>query len=274
MAWRIRADIGGPFIDFCALEIGSNRLESLKVLTTPDEPGRELMHGLTRLQREHGVDPAAIEAFVHGTTIGINTIIQRKGAKLGLVTTAGFEDVIELARLRLPEMYSLFCARPEPLISRDLVFGVPERLLADGTEAAALDEDALIAAVTRMKDKKVAGIIIAFLHAYRSDAHERRAQAVIENLAPELFVFTSSEVWPVIREYERTTTAILNGYVHPRVAGYLGSLEAAPRRRSVPARAMITKSNGGIMNVAAGKRACASMLLSGTASGVMGASYL
>jgi N-methylhydantoinase A len=274
MAWRIGADIGGTFIDFCALEVGSNRLESLKLLTTPDEPGRELMDGLTRLEREHGVDPAAIKAFVHGTTVGINTIIQRKGAKMGLVTTAGFEDVIELARLRLPEMYSLFCAGPDPLISRDLVFGVPERMLADGTEAAALDEDALIAAVARMKDKKVAGIIIAFLHAYRSDAHERRAKAVIENLAPELFVFTSSEVWPVIREYERTTTAILNGYVHPRVAGYLGSLEAALRRRGVPARAMITKSNGGIMNVAAGKRACASMLLSGTASGVMGASYL
>ena len=274
MAWRIGADIGGTFIDFCALEIGSNRLESLKVLTTPDEPGRELMDGLTRLEREHGVDPAAIEAFVHGTTVGINTIIQRKGAKLGLVTTAGFEDVIELARLRLPEMYSLFCAGPDPLISRDLVFGVPERMLADGTAATALDEEALVAAVERMKDKKVAGIIIAFLHAYRNDAHERCAKAAIENLAPELFVFTSSEVWPVIREYERTTTAILNGYVHPRVAGYLGSLEAALSRRGVPARAMITKSNGGIMNVAAGKRACASMLLSGTASGVMGASYL
>ena len=274
MAWRIGADIGGTFIDFCALEVGSNRLEALKVLTTPDEPGRELMHGLTLLEREHGVDPADIEAFVHGTTVGINTIIQRKGAKMGLVTTAGFEDVIELARLRLPEMYSLFCARPEPLISRDLVFGVPERMLADGAEAAALDEGALIAAVARMRDKKAAGVIVAFLHAYRSDAHERRAKAVIENLAPELFVFTSSEVWPVIREYERTTTAILNGYVHPRVAAYLNSLEAALRRRSVPARAMITKSNGGIMNVAAGKRACASMLLSGTASGVMGASYL
>lgn len=89
MAWRIGADIGGTFIDFCALEVGSNRLEALKVLTTPDEPGRELMHGLTLLEREHGVDPADIEAFVHGTTVGINTIIQRKGAKMGLVTTAG-----------------------------------------------------------------------------------------------------------------------------------------------------------------------------------------
>ena len=101
MAWRIGADIGGTFIDFCALEVGSNRLEALKVLTTPDEPGRELMHGLTLLEREHGVDPADIEAFVHGTTVGINTIIQRKGAKMALVTTAGFEDVIELAPLAL-----------------------------------------------------------------------------------------------------------------------------------------------------------------------------
>ena len=158
MAWRIGADIGGTFIDFCALDTRTNRLESLKVLTTPEAPGRELMDGLALLERHHGVDPADIEAFVHGTTVGINTIIQRKGAKLALVTTAGFEDVIELARLRMPEMYSLFCSRPEPLIARDLVFGVPERMLADGGEAIPLDEDALAAALAHIQATLGAGL--------------------------------------------------------------------------------------------------------------------
>jgi N-methylhydantoinase A len=274
MTWRIGADIGGTFIDFCALDTRTNRLESLKVLTTPEQPGRELISGLALLQARYGVEPSDIEAFVHGTTIGINTIIQRKGAKLALITTAGFEDVIELARLRMPEMYSLFCARPEPLISRDLVFGVRERILADGTEAEPLDQGALADALSRIRGKGAQGVIVAFLHAYRNDAHEREAKRIIEASASDLFVFTSSEVWPVIREYERSTTAILNGYVHPRIVSYLGSLERALTERGVKAQPMITKSNGGVMNIAAGKRACISMLLSGTASGVMGAAFL
>jgi N-methylhydantoinase A len=274
MAWRIGVDIGGTFIDFCILETGTNRLESLKVLTTPDDPGRELMDGLTLLEERYGLDPKEVTAFVHGTTVGINTVIQRKGARMALITTAGFEDVIELARLRMPEMYSLFCSRPEQLISRDLVFGVRERILADGSEDCALDLDDLTAAVEGARRKGAAGLIVSFLHAYRNPAHEQAAKAAIAALAPDLFVFTSSAVWPVIREYERTTTAILNGYVHPRVAGYLGSLEAALKARGVPAQPMLTKSNGGVMNADAGKTACVSMLLSGTASGVMGAAFL
>lgn len=274
MAWRIGVDIGGTFIDFCILEAGTNRLETLKVLTTPDDPGRELMDGLTLLEERYGLDPKEVTAFVHGTTVGINTVIQRKGARMALITTAGFEDVIELARLRMPEMYSLFCSRPEQLISRDLVFGVRERILADGSEDCPLDLQDLKAAVDGARRKGAVGLIVSFLHAYRNPAHEQAAKAAIAALAPDLFVFTSSAVWPVIREYERTTTAILNGYVHPRVAGYLGSLEAALKARGVPAQPMLTKSNGGVMNVDAGKTACVSMLLSGTASGVMGAAFL
>lgn len=274
MSWRIGVDIGGTFIDFCALETGTNRLETIKVLTTPDEPGKELLDGLGLLEERHGVAPADVASFVHGTTVGINTIIQRKGSRLALITTAGFEDVIELARLRMPEMYSLFCARPEQLIPRDLIFGVPERMLADGTAAIELDREALADALTAARAAGAEGIIVSFLHAYRNPAHEARARALAAELTPDLFVFAASEVWPVIREYERTTTAILNGYVHPRVAGYLSSLEAALGARGVPAAPMLTKSNGGIMSAASGKRACVNMLLSGTASGVIGASWL
>ncbi len=274
MDWRVGADIGGTFIDFCALETQTGRLESLKVLTTPEQPGRELMDGFALLEERYGVEPAKVSAFVHGTTIGINTVIQRKGARLALVTTAGFEDVIELARLRMPEMYSLFCSRPEPLIPRDLVFGIPERVLADGSEQLALDEPALQAALGKIRRKGAQGIIVAFLHAYRNPTHEARAKEMLQALAPELFVFTSSEVWPVIREYERASTAIINGYVHPRVAAYLDSLGAGLRGRGVPAQPMITKSNGGVMDAAIGRSACVAMLLSGTAAGVMGASFL
>ncbi|MEI9400759.1 hydantoinase/oxoprolinase family protein [Mesorhizobium argentiipisi] len=272
--WKVGVDIGGTFIDFCALEARSGRVASLKVLTTPEDPGAELMTGLTLLAEREGFDSARVTRFVHGTTIGINTIIQRKGASLALFTNAGFEDVIELARLRMPDMYSLFCSRPEPLISRDMVFGIPARMRADGSESRAPDMSAVERAVAAAKASGAQGIIVSFLHSWRNPAQEASVKATIARLAPDVFVFTSAEVWPVIREYERSSTAILNGYVHPRVSGYLTALEKRLRSRGVPARPMLTKSNGGLMNAAEGKRSCVNMLLSGTASGVIGASWL
>ncbi len=272
--WKIGVDIGGTFIDFCALESRSGRIASLKVLTTPDDPGAELMTGLSLLAEREGLQPEAISRFVHGTTVGINTVIQRRGVSLALLTNAGFEDVIELARLKMPDVYSLFCSRPEQLIARDMIFGIPARLRADGSEARAPDMKAVAAAVAAARAKGAAGIIISFLHSWRDDAQETAIKSEIEKLAPDLFVFTSSEVWPVIREYERTTTAILNGYVHPRVSGYLTALEDKLASRGVKAPALLTKSNGGVMNAAEGKRSCVQMLLSGTASGVIGAAWL
>ena len=272
--WKIGVDIGGTFIDFCALESRSGRVASLKVLTTPDNPGAELMTGLSLLAEREGLQPEAISRFVHGTTVGINTVIQRRGVSLALLTNAGFEDVIELARLRMPDVYSLFCSRPEQLIARDMIFGIPARLRADGSEVQAPDMKVVATAVAAAKAKGAAGIVISFLHAWRDDAQETAVKNEIEKLAPDLFVFTSSEVWPVIREYERTTTAILNGYVHPRVSGYLTALEDKLASRGVKAPALLTKSNGGVMNAAEGKRSCVQMLLSGTASGVIGAAWL
>ncbi|WP_323039865.1 hydantoinase/oxoprolinase family protein [Gemmobacter sp.] len=272
--WKIGVDIGGTFMDFCALETRTGRVASLKVLTTPDDPGAELLTGLALLAEREGLDPTLVSRFVHGTTVGINTIIQRRGTDLALITNAGFEDVIELARLRMPEVYSLFCSRPEQLIPRDRVFGIPARMRADGSESRAPDMAALAAAVATARDRGARGIIVSFLHAWRNGAQEAAVKAEIARIAPDLFVFASSEVWPVIREYERTTTAILNGYVHPRVAGYLTALEDRLVAQGVPARPMLTKSNGGLMNAAEGKRSCVNMLLSGTASGVIGAAWL
>ncbi|MBV9735295.1 MAG: hydantoinase/oxoprolinase family protein [Acidisphaera sp.] len=274
MAWRIGVDIGGTFIDFCLLDETTRELHSLKVLTTPDEPGREVMDGLALLEQRHGMRPEDVTGFVHGTTVGINTVIQRKGADLALLTTAGFEDVIELARLRMPEMHGLFCARPDQLIPRDRIFGIDGRILADGSEQAPLGADAVRNALRTARARGARGVMISFINSYRNAAHERAAKAIAQAEAPDLFVFTSTEIWPVIREYERTTTVILNGYVHPRVASYLGSLERALAARGVAAVPMITKSNGGVMQAALGKTACVNMLLSGTASGVMGAAFV
>lgn len=272
--WKIGVDIGGTFMDFCALETRTGRIASLKVLTTPDDPGAELLTGLDLLAEHEGLDPASVSRFVHGTTVGINTILQRKGAKLALITNAGFEDVLEMARLRMPEMFSLFCHRADPLIPRDRIFGIPVRLRADGSEAQAPDAALVAQAVRQARATGAEGVIVALLHSWRDGRQEAAVRAMVEAEAPDLFVFASSEVWPVIREYERSSTAILNGYVHPRVAGYLGALEDRLAARGVPARALLTKSNGGLMSAHAGRRDCVSMLLSGTASGVIGAAWL
>ena len=155
-----------------------------------------------------------------------------------------------------------------------MIFGIATRMRADGSQTQAPDPETVAQAVDRARAAGAEGIIVSFLHAWRNGVHERAVRDEIARLAPEMFVFTSAEVWPVIREYERSTTAILNGYVHPRVAGYLEALEDGLAGRGVPARAMLTKSNGGLMTAGEGRRSCVQMLLSGTASGVTGAAWL
>ena len=274
MGMRVGVDIGGTFIDFCLWDETKEELHSLKVLTTPQTPGAELLRGLDLLQERHGVSPSDITSFVHGTTVGINTVIQRKGASLALLTTENFEDVVELARLRMPEAYSLFSRRGAPLVPRDRIFGIRERMLSDGTVEQAVDEASVVLAVEKALAKGVDGIVISLLNAYRNPAHEAEVAAIAARVAPHVFVFRSSEVWPIIREYERTTTALINGYVHPKVSDYLEKLIASLASRGVTAEPLITKSNGGVMRAELGKRACVSMVLSGTASGVMGAAWV
>ncbi len=274
MAYRVGVDIGGTFIDFCVFDTGTQELSTLKVLTTPADPGAEVIEGMRRLSEKYGIEPAAVESFIHGTTVGVNTVIQRKGARMALFTTENFSDVLEVARLRMPESYSLFSTRPEPLITRDRVFGLKERVRADGSIHTPLDPESVRDALDRAKARGVDGVIVSLLHGWRNPAHEEQVADIVRREAPGLFVFTSHEIWPVIREYERTTTAIINGYVHPRVAAYLGSLQAALKDSGVSAEPLVTKSNGGVMSAETGKTSCVNMVLSGTASGVMGGAFV
>jgi N-methylhydantoinase A len=270
MTWMIGADIGGTFADFVALESESGRLATLKVLTTPDDPGKDVGAGLRRLKKE-GLDAASVARFVHGTTVGVNTIIQRRGAAVALFTTAGFTDMLELARLRMPNPYSLFCERPPPLVPREHVFGIRERVAADGESLLAPDVDDVAAAVAAARAAGCVGVVVSFLHAWRNPAHEREVAAMIAAQDPALAVFCGSAVWPAIREYERTSTAVLNAYVHPRIAAYLERVESELKQSGIPAPLLLTTSAGGTMSAAQGRRDCVGMLLSGTASGVVGA---
>jgi N-methylhydantoinase A len=274
MGYRIGVDIGGTFTDFCVFDENSGTLETLKVLSRPDEPGAEVTAGLAEIASRYGTATDAVTYFTHGTTVGVNTVIQRKGAALCLFTTENFEDVLEVARLKMPDPYDLFSARPEPLVTRDRVFGISERILVDGSVDIPVDEASVLRAIDGVRAAGGEAVVVALLHAYRNPEHERAVAGIIQRRAPELDVILASDVWPVIREYERTVTAVVAGYVQPRVAHYLGALQKALAGAGVPAEAMITKSNGGVMTAEAGKTDCAQMLLSGTASGVIGAASI
>jgi N-methylhydantoinase A len=274
MGYRVGVDIGGSFTDFAVFDEQKKTLRSLKVFSRPDQPGAEVLEGVKGLAERYGVPPEEIVYFTHGTTVGVNTVVQRKGLKLALFVTEHFRDVLELARLKIPNMYSLLSKRPAPLVTRDMVFGIPGRMLPDSSVAQPLDEAAVEAAARDAVAAGAEGVVISFLHAYRDGALELQAKAVVERVAPELPVFCSSETWPIVREYERTVTAVIGGYVQPRVSHYLGSLQKALKDVGVPADPRLTKSNGGIMTAEQGKQQCVQMILSGTASGVIGASYV
>ena len=274
MGCRVGVDIGGTFTDFCVFEEKSGALHTMKVLSTPDRPGEEVLKGIAELKSRYGLVPGDVSYFTHGTTVGVNTVIQRKGINLCLFATEHFEDVLEVARLKMPDPYDLFSRRPDPLVGREKVFSIPGRILFDGSEDEPLDEDAVCSAVAGVRAAGGEGIVVSLLHAYRNPAHEARVLEIVGQEAPDLLVVASHQVWPIIREYERTVTASVAGYVQPRVSQYLGSLQAALLEAGVTATPMITKSNGGVMTAEEGKSKCAQMLLSGTASGVMGACHV
>ncbi len=274
MSYRVGVDIGGSFTDFAVLDERDNSIRTLKVLSRPDSPGSEITTGLAQFRERDGIQPQEISAFTHGTTVGVNAVIQRKGVRLALFATDGFCDVLELARLKIPHIHDLFSRRPAPLISRDRVFAVRERTDRDGRVLQEVDRQSVVEAIDGARAAGCEGIVVSLLHSYRNGGNEARVRELVTELAPDLLTSCSAEIWPIIREYERTITAVINAYVQPKVIHYLDSFERALKEMGVPVPPRITKSNGGVMGLAQAKAECVQMVLSGTASGVIGASYI
>ena len=188
MSYRIGVDIGGTFTDFCAFDEANGTVHTHKVLSTPDRPGAEVVEGLATLKERYGITPADVSYFTHGTTVGVNTVIQRKGVNLCLFTTKNFEDVLEVARLKMPDPYDLFSRRPVPLVTKEKVFQIGGRILADGSEDQAVDEDSVRSAIAGVREVGGEAIVVALLHAYRNDAHERHVRDIVNREAPDLSV--------------------------------------------------------------------------------------
>lgn len=275
MTYRVGVDIGGSFADFVVLDTRSHELVPLKVMSRPDAPGQDVLEGLQILRDQHDIDLSQVVYFTHGTTVGVNAVVQGRGIRLGMITNRFFEDVLELGRLKTPDMYSLFSNRPAPIIERQCVRGVQGRLDPEGREDVALDlEEVREAARYLVEQQACEGILISFLHAYRCADHEHAAQQAIQAVYPDLFVQCASDVWPIIREYERTVTASLAAYTQPVINRYLTHLQQVLADERIPASLRVTKSNGGVTEAETARHDGIQVILSGTASGVMGAAYV
>ncbi len=267
---RVGVDIGGTFTDIVVVD-AAGRVRTKKVSSSVGNYAQAIVDGLAALFAEHGIAPRSVREVRHGTTVASNAILEQKGARTGLVTTAGFRDVLEIRTLRMPKLYDLTWQKPPALVERYLRRTVDERIDVRGNVERPLDPADAEAAVRRLLDEGVEAIAVCLLNAFANPAHERIVQAAIQRLAPGLPHCISFDVLPEIKEYERTSTTVVNTYVMPVVASYLARLRAGLDAGEVPAPLYIMQSNGGLMtDEAAAKKPC-TIIESGPAAGVVGA---
>jgi N-methylhydantoinase A len=269
--YRLGVDIGGTFTDFALLDRSTGRVVGYKSPTTPSDPAEGVITGLHELLRQHNIEPSQVEYFVHGTTIGLNTVIQRSGANLAFMTTEGFRDVLEIQRMRLSDPLNFAATRPAPLIPRWQVFEIRERILTTGAVEVGLDRESVVRAFEAARAQHVDGVVVCLMNAYRNPQHEAAVRAIGAEVAPDMYVACSHAVWPQIREYERAIVAILNAYIRPRLAAYFDTLADRLHTAGLRVEPYITRSNGGVMTARSARDTPVQTLLSGPASGVIGA---
>lgn len=271
--WRVGIDSGGTFTDVCLFEEETGALRLTKVVSTPDNPSRGITTGLERIL-EGGDQAGEIRYFGHGSTVATNALIEGRGVPTGLITTAGFRDLLELGRQRRPDLYDLQVDKPEPLVRRDRRLEVRERVHFDGVVERRLDEEEVRAVVRRLRDEAVEAVAVCFLYSYVRPEHEQMVQRILAEEFPDAFVSASHEVLPEFREYERLSTVVINAYLGPVMSKYLGSLQQDLKAQGVTVPAHITQSNGGVISFDMARREPVRTILSGPSTGVVGATYI
>jgi N-methylhydantoinase A len=272
-AFRVGVDIGGTFTDIVFMD-DNGRVLTRKVSSSVDDYARAIAESLAELFAEHALHADAIREIRHGTTIAANAVLEHKGARTGLITTKGFRDVLEIRNLRMPRLYDIAWQKPPPLVERYLRVVVDERVDHRGEILRPLDPADAERAVRHLLGRGVQAIAVCLLHAYANPAHEQLINAVIQRLAPELPIAISSEVLPEIKEYERTSSTVINAYVMPVVGRYLRRLQQDLAERGVRAPLLLIQSNGGLMSAEAAAAKPMHIIESGPAGGVVGAQAL
>ncbi len=267
---RLGVDIGGTFTDFALVESESGRSAVHKRLTTPADPARAVIEGVEAIASAEGIAVADIGEIVHGTTLVTNALIERRGARAGMLVTKGFRDTFDIGQEQRYDLYDLRLQFAEPLVPRRLRVEIAERLRHDGEVLRPLDEEAVAAAVTHLVETEaITALAICFLHAYAAPGHEERARQIAAALYPDLYISTSSGVFPYAREFERWTTTCANAYGQPMVDAYLAHLEAGLADLGFAGRLAIIGSGGGLMTLTTARQYPVRLLESGPAAGVL-----
>lgn len=271
---RVGCDIGGTFTDFVLVDESTGRFQVAKVLTTPDDPSEAVDTGIGELLELRPGFPGRTEHLIHGTTLVINAVIERKGARTALLTTKGFRDVLQMRREIRYDIYDIAAAHPVPLIDRPWRHEVTERVLADGRVRTPLDEAEARRVLDTLAREGVESLAVCLLHAYANPVHEQAIARLAAQGHPALVVSLSSEVLPEIKEFERTTTTAINAYVKPLVARYLVRLEDRLRARGMPGRLFLMLSGGGITSMATARQFPVRLIESGPVGGALAALHL
>ena len=272
-SYRIGVDIGGTFTDFHVLDEATGAVFTGKRPSTPDDPARAIIEGLEALASRHGIDLGGLRRLSHGTTVGTNALIQRRGGRVAMVTTRGFRDLLEIGRQTRPHMYSLTEDHPPALVERRHRFEIDERMDAAGEAVAGLADDAVAAAVEQVRASGAEACAVCLLFAFRNPEHENRVAAGLRAALPHVPVCTSFEVQPEFREYERFSTTVLNAYLQPVLGRYLATLEEGLSRVAPGAAIGINQSSGGLMSPERARALPVRTALSGPAAGAIGAAH-
>jgi N-methylhydantoinase A len=272
MASRIGVDVGGTFTDLITYDDATGEVRVVKEPTTPWAPEEGVIEAVRRGAPEQLLRTAAF--FLHGTTVGLNALLERRGGSVGLLSTRGFRDVLEMGRGDRADPYDLFWRRPEPLVPRELRLPVTERVLADGSILTPLEADDVLHALELFRRAGVISIAIAFLNAYANPAHEQEAARILRELGFDGELALSHEISGEYREYERTTTTVIDAFVRPGVRAYLERLEAWLRELGFAGAALVTRSGGGAMSFAEAQARPFETILSGPVAGAQGAAAL
>lgn len=272
---RIGIDVGGTFTDIVMVDDRTGNLHFAKVSTTPPKLWEGVLNGIAKVLEKAGAVIEDVDYIVHGTTIGTNALIEKKGAKTGLITTQGFVDVLEIGRIQRPEegLYDFYAENPQPLVPRYLCKGVIERVGADGKVVKELDEETVRGAITYLKEQKVESIAISLLFSFLNPAHERRIVEMCNDIFPEAYVSVSSEIAPEYREFERTSTTVINAYLQPIMKRYIQKLTQALEEKYGRVDLRIMQASGGTITAEAAERYAINTVNSGPAGGALAGAY-
>jgi N-methylhydantoinase A len=268
MSISVAIDVGGTFTDLISLD-SKGQIDEAKTPTTPADPSQGIFDVLAKAE----IDYKAISYFVHGSTVGTNLLIERRGPNIGLIATRGFRDILRIQRVVRPRSFDLHWVKPRHLVERDLSLEVNERIGAHGEVVQPLNEDDVRIAIEHFRKAGITAIAISYMFSFLNASHEIRTRELIHSLYPEAYVSISSDVYPQWREYERTSTTVIDVYLKPRIDDYLTSLESGLQKRGNP-NLLIMRSNGGVMTTSSAREQPVTMIQSGPAGGVIASLHI